>query len=74
MATFDSGVKDYVRTSTTVKVNFPIDMRGNAHIACIHCPFLSSNMRMCQLNKEPVAYPEKYVGDNCPLEEIEKEV
>jgi hypothetical protein len=26
---------------------------------------------MCQLNKEPVAYPNKYIGDRCPLIEIE---
>ena len=71
--TFECGVKGYVTGSTMITVHFPIDMRGNAHVACIHCPFLSSNMRMCQLNKEPVAFPEKYVGDNCPLEEIEKE-
>lgn len=69
MATFDSGVKDYVRTSATVKVNFPIDMRGNAHIACVHCPFLSSNMRMCQLNKSTVDFPEKYIGRECPLKQ-----
>jgi hypothetical protein len=29
---------------------------------------------MCQLNKEPVAYPNKFVGDMCPLREVEKDV
>ena len=72
MACFDTGVSGYVRTHAVVRVNFPIDMRGNEAVACVHCPYLSSNQRMCQLNKEPVAYPEKYVGVNCPLEEINK--
>lgn len=74
MANFDSGVSGYVKAAVTVYVNFPIDIRGRAAVACVHCPYLSSNMRMCQLNKEPVAYPEKFVGDKCPLEEIKEEV
>lgn len=71
MANFDSGVAGYVKAQTTVSVSFPIDYRGNAEIACIHCPYLSSNERMCQLNKEPVYYPRKYVGDFCPLIKID---
>lgn len=72
MANFDSGVSGYVKTAVTVYVNFPIDMRGRAAIACIHCPYLSNNQRICQLNKEIVNYPEKFVGDKCPLEEIKE--
>ena len=67
MANFESGVKGYVKTYAVVEVNFPIDWKGNSDIACRMCPYLSSNERMCQLNKEPVAYPNKYVGDACPL-------
>ena len=52
---------------------FPVDFKDNAEICCKHCQFLSSNERMCQLNKKPVAYPNKYVGDFCPLEREEKE-
>ena len=74
MANFESGIFGYVKTQATVPVNFPIDYKGNAEIACKHCPYLSSNERMCQLNKEPVAYPNKYVGDMCPLREVEKNV
>ena len=74
MANFDSGVAGYVKGVATVEVFFPIDFRGNTEIACKHCPYLSSNERMCQLNKQPVAYPNKYVGDKCPLiEYIEKQ-
>ena len=68
MANFDSGVKGYVKGVAVVEVNFPIDDKGRAEIMCKHCPYLSSNERMCQLNKQPVAYPNKFVGDMCPLE------
>ena len=73
MANFDSGVKGFVKAQYLVKVNFPIDFRGNVEIACRQCPFLSANERMCQLNKMPVAFPHKYVGDWCPLERVEEE-
>ncbi len=74
MASFDSGVASYVKAEAIVKVNFPVDEKGRAEIACKHCPYLSSNERMCQLNKEPVAYPNRYVGDMCPLREVENNV
>lgn len=67
MANFESGVANYVRTYAIIEVNFPVDFKGNADICCMRCPYLSSNERMCQLNKEPVAYPNRYVGDRCPL-------
>lgn len=68
---FESGVASYIRAEAVIKVNFPVDEKGRAEIACKHCPYLSSNERMCQLNKEPVAYPNKFVGDMCPLREVE---
>ena len=71
---FESGVASYIKAEAIVKVNFPVDEKGRAEIACKHCPYLSSNERMCQLNKEPVAYPNRFVGDMCPLREIEKDV
>jgi hypothetical protein len=73
MANFDSGVKSYITGQHLVKVHFPVDFRDNAEICCKHCQFLSSNERMCQLNKQPVAFPNKYVGDFCPLEREENE-
>lgn len=73
MANFDNGVKDYVRATATVLVAFPVDWSGKTDVCCRQCPYLTSNERMCQLNKEPVAYPAKYVGQNCPLIEVEKE-
>lgn len=74
MANFESGVASYVKSEAVIKVNFPVDEKGRAEIACKHCPYLSSNERMCQLNKEPVAYPNKFVGNMCPLREVEKDV
>ena len=74
MARFESGVASYIKAYAVVEVNFPVDDKGRSEIACKHCPYLSSNERMCQLNKEPVAYPHKYVGDKCPLQEIESRV
>lgn len=70
MANFESGVTSYVKAEAVIKVNFPVDEKGRAEIACKHCPYLSSNERMCQLNKDPVAYPNKFVGDMCPLKEV----
>ena len=72
MANFDSGVASYIKAYAVVEVYFPVDDKGRQEIACKHCPYLSSNERMCQLNKEPVAYPHKFVGDHCPLIEIEE--
>ena len=72
MANFESGVAGYVKGLYLVEVNFPIDNKGSAEIACKHCPFLSSNERLCQLNKKPVAFPNKYVGDYCPLTPAEE--
>lgn len=71
MANFESGVTSYIKAYTVIEVNFPVDSKGNADISCRQCPYLSSNVRMCQLNKKPVAYPEKFVGAECPL--IKKE-
>lgn len=71
MANFESGVASYIVGVAEVKVYFPVDDKGRQEIACKHCPYLSSNERICQLNKEPVAYPNKYVGAQCPLQEIE---
>ena len=70
---FESGVSGYLKTQAIIKVNFPISLRGNIEMSCIHCPYLASNERTCQLNKKPIAYPQKYVGDGCPLEMIEVE-
>ena len=73
MPDFESGVYSYVTGVATIEVHFPIDKRGNAAICCKQCPYLSSNERMCQLNKQPTEYPSQYVGSRCPLKKKEEE-
>ena len=68
MSSFVSGVKGYVYGTVTIRVGFPVDFRDVPHISCIHCQFYSPSSRRCQINKEIINFPEKYVGDRCPLE------
>lgn len=38
MPNFESGVASYIKAEATIKVNFPVDEKGRAEIACKHCP------------------------------------
>lgn len=71
MANFESGVASYITAIATVTVTFPVDFKGNADISCKQCPFFSPSRRTCQLNKQICEYPEKHVGSQCPLTEVE---
>ena len=71
MANFDSGVKRYIRA--VVEVGFPVDWRDSADISCKQCPFYVRATQRCALNQSVVNFPERYVGENCPLELIEEE-
>ena len=73
MPDFDSGVKSYIKTRAVVEVNFPVSFHDIAYIACKVCPFLTHSTNMCQLTKDIVAYPDKFVGDKCPLQLIKEE-
>lgn len=73
MPNFESGVASYVKAYAVVEVFFPVDDKGRSDISCKHCPYLSVTSRMCQLNKKMVAFPERYVGQDCPLHEVEVE-
>ena len=74
MPNFESGVASYIIGVAEVKVYFPVDFKGRSEIACKHCPYLSSNERMCQLNKEPVFFPNTHLGEWCPLKQIHTEI
>ena len=74
MANFDSGVKRYIRCEATVQVFFPVDWKDNAEIACKHCQFYVRATQKCGLNQQIVNYPERYVGEFCPLEEVTEDV
>ena len=76
MPNFDSGVSSYIKGRCMVEVNFPVDARGNADVSCNQCPYYGRTSRTCQLNKQTVNYPEKYIGAHCPLDftgEIEED-
>jgi hypothetical protein len=66
--TFESGVLSYIHGVAYVDNFFPVDKRGVADINCYQCRFFSRNNGICQLTKEIVPYPQKYVGAKCPLE------
>ena len=73
MPNFDSGVASYIKGYAVVEVDFPTDFKGNTDISCMQCKFFSRNNGICQLTKSIVAYPQKFVGQDCPLEIKEKE-
>lgn len=73
MANFESGVKRYIKARVTLEVGFPVDWRDNAEIACKHCPFFVRATNRCGLTQDVVNYPDKYVGESCPLEPVEEE-
>lgn len=70
MANFETGVKRYIMAQAVVTVGFPVDWRDNAEIACKHCNFFVKATQRCGLTQQIVNYPDKYVGECCPLEEI----
>ncbi len=75
MANFESGVASYVKTYAVVEVYFPVDDKGRADISCKRCPYLTTTgiQAKCQLNKRVIAFPDRFVGDYCPLNKIESE-
>lgn len=73
MANFDSGVSRYIKAYAVVEVGFPVDWNGRPDISCKHCKFFIQATRKCALNQEVVNFPEKYVGEFCPLQPIEEE-
>lgn len=71
MANFDSGVASYIHAQAVVDVYFPVDSKGSAAINCRQCLFYRDSSHRCGLNYEVSAYPEKYVGDKCPLHQVD---
>lgn len=72
MANFDSGVSRYIKARAVVEVGFPVDWRGSVEIACKHCNFFDRAKQKCNLTQRVVNFPERFVGDDCPLEPIEE--
>lgn len=74
MSDFSSGVKRYIKARAVVEVSFPVDWKDNAEIACKHCQFYIRATQRCALNQEIVNYPERFVGEFCPLEKVTEDV
>ena len=73
MGEFDSGVVRYVHAQAVVDVFCPVDAKGNADISCNQCPFFRRQSSRCGLNETLCAFPQKYVGQYCPLPKTESE-
>lgn len=72
MACFETGVKRYIKTRAVVEVGFPVDWRDNADISCKHCNLFVRATQRCGLTQQIVNYPDRYIGECCPLEIIEE--
>ena len=74
---YGSGVKGFIKGTYTVEVFFPIQNNGKVEVCCDQCQYYGRNSKTCQLNKQIVNYPDKFLGVCCPLsfdgEMIEKE-
>ncbi len=73
MANFDTGVMKYIKAVAVVETGFPVDWKGNAEIACKHCNFFVRATQRCGLTQQIVNFPDKYVGETCPLQEVTEE-
>ncbi len=73
MANFDSGVKRYIKAVAVVEVGFPVDWKDRADISCKHCNFFVRATQRCGLTQQVVNFPERYVGECCPLQMVEEE-
>lgn len=67
MPSFENGVSGYVHATATVEVFFPVDGKGNADVCCMQCEYFHRTSSRCGLNDKICAYPQKYIGQNCPL-------
>jgi len=70
---FESGVASYIIGEAVVRNYFPVDKKGNADICCVHCDFYREASHKCGLTGKIPEYPNKYVGKECPLEQIDIE-
>lgn len=64
---FESGVSSYIKGTAIVNVYFPVDKKGIADCSCRQCRYFRQQSRTCALTGDICAYPDHYVGQNCPL-------
>lgn len=71
---FETGVIEYVRGKATVRVAFPVDHKGNAHVKCDFCKFYNRISKQCVLTNNVIFFPD-YISEDCPLDfETKKEI
>lgn len=68
-----SGVSRYITGTYTVKVHFPVDLRGNVFLTCRQCKYFRRTSSTCGLNDEVCEFPDNYRGSCCPLSFNDKE-
>lgn len=71
MANFETGILGYIKARAVVETYFPIDKKGNAEVACKHCNYFVRATQRCGLTQTIVNYPEKFVGNDCPMVQVE---
>lgn len=69
---FESGVSRYVHARAVIDVFFPVDEKGTAYDCCERCKLYNANTRHCTVTGEIIPFPGKFVGNECPLEEVEE--
>ena len=63
-----TGVARYRTGYCLVKIQFPVDFKGNESVDCMHCFLYQRQSGKCPLTGQISEYPERYVGSHCPLE------
>ena len=67
MPSYESGVSRYIVGTVTVKVTFPVDLKGRYDVSCNQCKLFRRTAQLCGINSEICEYPQKYIGSKCPL-------
>lgn len=70
----ESGVRGYIHGTCTVRNPFPVDLRGNPFIDCMHCQYFRQTARRCGINGSIPEFPDRYIGSQCPMIFEEDEV
>lgn len=70
---FESGIEKYAVVRAEIETGFPVDKNGVIYAACKYCRYFSHSISLCQLSKETVLFPDKYVGFDCPFNKKIKE-
>ena len=67
MISFEDGVLRYQYAYATIRVHFPVNLKGDADVRCTLCDQYIHSRRMCGINKAVCEYPDRYIGSACPL-------